>query len=157
MPDVLRWAADNLEQGRPAADRGTPADPNKPERVKDLREQKLRQEIRKLRAHADQAETALAKERGGLHDAAECEEEAVRRAALYRNAAQNLPAQVVSLALSHGMPHEAAAGFQKQIEELVHGCLRFTAASANAQPEAGNEPGPADAAAAGAMDAIAMG
>jgi hypothetical protein len=32
------------------------------------------------------------------------------------------------------MPHEAAPAFQKQIEELVNGCLRYTAASANAEP-----------------------
>jgi Xaa-Pro aminopeptidase len=134
VPDVLRWAADELEKGRPKA-------PTDPGTIADLRRQKLEQEIRKLRAHADQAETALARERADLHDADACEEEAVRRATLYRNAVQNIPTQVVSLALSHGMPHEAAPGFQKQIEELVNGSLRYTAASADAGPAAGDDAG----------------
>src|SRR5439155_12904199 len=106
--------------------------------IEELRRRKLTQEIRKLRAHADQAETALAKERGALHDADACEEEAVRRAALFRNGIQNVPLQVVSLALSHGLPHEAAPGLQKQIEELTSGCLRYlsgTTAAADAPAE----------------------
>jgi hypothetical protein len=139
VPAVLRWAADNLERGRPAKS-VTPSEEGDGS-VADLRRQKLEQEIRKLRAHADQAETALAKERGDLHDADACEEEAVRRATLYRSAVQNIPTQVVSLALSHGMPHEAAPGFQKQIEELVNGCLRYTAASADAGSAAGDDAG----------------
>jgi hypothetical protein len=150
VPDVLRWAADTLEKGRPAKDPATAS------KTAGLREEKLRQEIRKLRAHADQAETALAKERGALHDADACEEEAVRRAALFRNGVQNLPLQVVSMALSHGLPHEAAPVFQKQIEELTNGCLRYLAAAAaapDAQPAPGDNPGPAGPDAAGAVDA----
>lgn len=153
VPDVLRWAADELHRGRPLSD----SKPAAPGSNKDLRNEKLRQEIRKLRANADQAETALAKERGALHDADECEVEAVRRATLYRNAVQNLPAQVVSLSLSHGMPHEAAPAFQKQIDELVNGCLRYTSASADEEPTAGDDAGAAGVAAAGAVDALAVG
>lgn len=151
VPDVLRWAASELEKGRPAKDPATLTGTQK------LRDEKLRQEIRKLRANADQAETALAKERGALHDADQCEEEAVRRATLYRNALQNIPMQVVSVALASGMPHEGAPTFQKQIEELVNGCLRYTAASGDAEPAAGDDAGAAGAAAAGAVDAFAMG
>jgi hypothetical protein len=146
VPDVLRWAADALEKGRPAKD---PADA---ESIQGLREQKLRQEIRKLRAHADQAETSLARERGDLHDAAACEEESVRRATLYRNGIQNIPSQIVSLALSNGLPHEAAPRFQGQIEELVNACLRFTAASGNPKPIAVDGESLPSTSAAGTVD-----
>lgn len=151
VPDVLRWAADTMEKGRPAKD------PAKATTTQHLRDEKLRQEIRKFRAHADQAETALAKERGGLHDAAECEEEAVRRASLYRNAVQNLPMQIVSLALSHGMEHQDAPAFQTQIEDLVNGCLRYTASAADAKSENGDDAVTAGAAAARAVDGVAVG
>jgi hypothetical protein len=159
VPDVLRAAADNLERGRPPTEK---TDPRAAQNTKDLREEKLRQEIRKLRAHADQAETALAKERGTLHDADACEEEAVRRATLYRNAVQNVPTQVVSLALAHGMPHEAAPTFQKQLEELVNGCLRYTAASAepaasDPMPTPCDGPSASSPPATGAVDALAVG
>lgn len=142
VPKILRWAADHL------AKEGGPRPTEHSSTTATLRQQKLEQEIRKLRAHADQAETALAKERGDLHDADACEEEAVRRAALYRNGVQNIPMQVVSVALSQGLPHEAAPAFQKQIEELVNGCLRYTAAAGDAQSEAGDDAGAAGAAAA---------
>jgi hypothetical protein len=125
VPEVLRWAAESLEKGRPAKPSGS---------TQQLRDEKLKQEIRKLRANADQAETALAKERGALHDADQCEEEATRRATLIRNGLQNVAPQSVSLALSHGMPHEAAPQFQKQIEELVNGCLRHLS-TANTQSD----------------------
>jgi len=153
VPEVLRWAADTLEKGRPSKQ----ADSKSDDEIKALREQKLRQEIRKLRAHADQAETALAKERGDLHDAAACEEEAVRRATLYRNGIQNIPSQIVSLALSNGLPHEAAPRFQGQIEELVNGCLRFTAAAGNSQSETRDREGDESPAPEGAMDAQPVG
>jgi hypothetical protein len=142
VPAVLDWAADELERGRPS--KPTPSG----DEIKNLRRQKLEQEVRKLRAHADQAETALARERGELHDADECEEEAVRRATLLKNGVQNIPPQAVSLALAQGMPHEAAPTFQKQIEELVNGCLRYLAASANAQSAEGDDAGAGGAVAA---------
>lgn len=154
VPEALRWAADTLERGRPSKSVQLPPGDGS---VADLRKQKLQQEIRKLRAHADQAETALAKERGDLHDADACEEETIRRASLYRNAIQNVPVQTVSLALSHGMPHAAAPGFQKQIEELINGCLRYTASAADPEPEIGDDESPADPDAAQAMVAVPMG
>lgn len=129
VPDVLRWAAESLEKGRPAKPTGS---------TQQLRDEKLKQEIRKLRANADQAETALAKERSALHDADECEEEAARRATLIRNGTQNIAPQAVSLALSHGMPHEAAPQFQRQIEELVNGCLRHLS-TADTQSETSDD------------------
>jgi hypothetical protein len=138
VPQVLRWAATMLEKGRPAKSKTDPAGFSK---TVNLRDEKLRQEIRKLRAHADQAESQLARERGALHDAAVCEEEAVRRAVLFRNGVQNIPPQVVSMALSHGLPHDGAPVFQKQIEELVNGCLRYLASTADAEPAAGDEAG----------------
>jgi hypothetical protein len=139
LPAILRWAADIL---RPAA-----ADDGSSDEMKALRKEKLRQEIRKLMANANQAETSLAKERGYLHDADACEEEAVRRASLYRNAVQNLPAQVVSIALSNGMPHEAAPAFQKNVEQLVSACLKFTAASMSESPTDDDEGGDSSSAA----------
>jgi Xaa-Pro aminopeptidase len=153
-PAMLLWAADTLERGRPLKEK---ADPKTASEIAKLREQKLREEIRKLRAHADQAETALSKERGALHDADACEEEAVHRATLYRNGVQNLPSQVVSLALAGGMPHESAPQFQKQIEELVNGCLRYTAASADKKHKEHDDAGAEGAAAAGAVDAVGVG
>ncbi len=154
VPDVLRWAADTLERGRPRKEK---TDPEGTATIGDLREEKLRQEIRKLRAHADQAETALAKERGDLHDAGQCDDEAVRRASLYRTAIQNVPTQVVSLALSRGMPHQSAPEFQQQLEELLNGCLRFTNASANEKSAARDGAGDARPASEGAVDGIAVG
>lgn len=118
VPDVLRWAADTLEKGRPATD------PAKLKTTQQLRDEKLREEIRKLRANADQAETALARERGELLLASDVEREWVSVGVVVRNALENLPSQAVPLALTHGMPHEVAGKFQAQIEELVAGILR---------------------------------
>jgi hypothetical protein len=143
IPDVLNWAADELERGRPSTQ--TEADVST---TKGLRDEKLRQEIRKLRANADQAVTALMRERGNLHDADECEEERTRMASLIRNAFQNVAPQAVVAALSAGMPHDAAPTFQKQIDELVNGCLRYLAITPDAQPETGDAAGAKSARAA---------
>ncbi len=89
-----------------------------------LRKDKLRKEIRKLHAQADAAETALARERGLLVDAAEVQQRWTAIAIVMRNAFQNLGAQLVPLALTHGMPHEAAAQFQEQTDGAVAGILR---------------------------------
>jgi gas vesicle protein len=120
VPEINRAAADALEENRG----GRPSDPESAESTKELRDEKLRQEIRKLRANADQAETALSKERGALLLASDVEREWASVGVLVRNAVENLPSQIVPLALTHGMPHEAAATLQAQMEELISGVLR---------------------------------
>jgi hypothetical protein len=61
VPDMLRWVADELDQKVAAV--GPEDDPDE---TKTLRKEKLRQEVRKLRAQAEAAEVALARERGDL-------------------------------------------------------------------------------------------
>jgi hypothetical protein len=61
VPDMLRWVADELDQKVAAV--GPEDDPDE---TKTLRKEKLRQEVRKLRAQADAAEVSLARERGDL-------------------------------------------------------------------------------------------
>lgn len=119
VPKIQRWMADTLERQAEAVPTGT-GDVE----TKQLRKDKLREEVRKLRANADQAETALARERGALMDAAEVAQEWAGIGVVVRNGFQNLASQLVPLALSHGMPQEAAAAFQQQIEEAVAGVLR---------------------------------
>lgn len=57
---MLRWVADELDQKAGADDQ------DDPDETKTLRKEKLRQEVRKLRAQAEAAEVALARERGDL-------------------------------------------------------------------------------------------
>src|SRR5262245_3785905 len=64
VPDVLRWRAEELGVGRPPTER-TPTD------LKGLREQKIREEIRKLRFQADVAESELKERDGRLADVQE--------------------------------------------------------------------------------------
>jgi phage terminase Nu1 subunit (DNA packaging protein) len=133
VPDVLRWAADTLEKGRPARD------PDKITKTQELRDEKLRQEIRKLRANAEQAETALARERGALLDAADVEREWASIGVVVRNAIENLPSQVLPLALTHGMPQEASGRFQAQVEELVSGVLRHLSGDPGSEDDEAGE------------------
>ncbi len=114
--EVRRWAAEELQKGRPA----TGGD----DEIKELRRQKLVNEVRKLLASAETAETALARERGELVDATEVEREWAGIGVVVRNAMQNLGPQLVPLALSHGMPHQAAPTFGAQIQECIAGVLR---------------------------------
>ena len=117
VPEIQRWAADTLEK------RAGP-DEESGDETKKLRKDKLREEVRKLRANADQAETALQRERGTLMEAAAVEREWAGVGVLVRNGFQNLAGQLVPLALTHGMPNEAAAAFGQQIDEAVAGILR---------------------------------
>jgi hypothetical protein len=130
LPAIMRWAADTLAPNTHA----DPAD-DQADNTAALRRQKLQQEIRKLRANADQAETALAKERGQLLDAGEVERAWANIAVVVRNGAQNLASQVVPLALSHGMPHEAAGAFQEQVEQAVAGVLRHLSRDGSASDD----------------------
>jgi phage terminase Nu1 subunit (DNA packaging protein) len=127
VPKILAWVADTLERDAKAEPGG--------DETKELRKQKLREEIRKLRANAEQAETALARERGDLLDAAAVAQEWGRTGALVRNGFGNLPSQILPLALGHGMPQEAAAEFTRQVEEAVNGVLRHL--SRNGQDDDG--------------------
>jgi hypothetical protein len=132
-PEMLRWVAEHLRPPRPAGmSVEEPADDSvNPSNVLKLKYAKLRQEVRRLHAMADQAETALAKERSQLLDASGVEQEWAGIGNVVRNGFQNLASQVIPLALSHGMPNEAAPEFQSQIEELIHGILRRLGGSIN--------------------------
>lgn len=120
VPEILRWVADNLRP--PTID----IEPGKPKggRLTELREEKLTEEIRKLRAQANTFETAYARECGKLLDAPVVEQEWAGIGAVVRSGFQNLSSQLVPLALSHGMPNEAAPTFAQQVEEIVGGVLK---------------------------------
>jgi phage terminase Nu1 subunit (DNA packaging protein) len=124
VPKILRWVADTLLARDLNRESDAPDDPKK-----DLRQEKLRQEIRKLHAQADTAETALAKERGQLIDAGEVETQWARIGVIVRNAFQNVPAQLLPLALTNGMPHQAAPVFMEQTEQIITSILRHLSTS----------------------------
>jgi phage terminase Nu1 subunit (DNA packaging protein) len=118
VPEILRWIADSLISRESVDDEDGDDD------YTELKKEKLRKEIRKLHAQADAAETALAKERGKLLDAADVERKWASIGAVVRNAFQNLSSQLVPLALGHGMPNEAAPQFQEQVDAAVGSILR---------------------------------
>ncbi len=128
VPDILRWAADNLKD--------SPADPL----MAELRKEKLTEEIRKLQAQATQAETALARERANLHEREACEAEAIWRDGLYRKPTIGLPADLTRLAVAAGMPAETAEQFTATVTALVESALRLatsgTALDADIEGEA---------------------
>lgn len=133
VPKILRWVADTLERDtRPAGDEAA-------DETKTLRKQKLREEVRKLRANADQAETALAKERGKLLDADEVEAEFAAISVAIRNGFTNLSSQLVPLAMGHGMPNEAAAEFGRQTEAAINGVLRHLSRGGRDEDELDSE------------------
>jgi phage terminase Nu1 subunit (DNA packaging protein) len=118
IPEVLRWAAANLERGRPA--RGVSPD----DVTGKLKRAKLSHETRKLRANADQAETDLAKSRGLLLDAITVRSQWAAVGVVVRNALENVPAQIVPLALNLGMPHDQASKLHNEVEEIIAAVLR---------------------------------
>lgn len=120
VPKMLTWKAENIR-----AKRETYA-PKKDddESTTGLRKQKLENEVRKLHLQAETAEVALQKECGKLLEAAEVEREWATEANLVRNAFQNLPSQLIPLALSHGCRNEEAPAFHKEIEGIVGAILR---------------------------------
>lgn len=117
---IQRWAADTLEKKGPMSG----ARDESPE-TKALRGDKLAAEVRKLRAQADQSEDERDKHRGRLMLADEVEAEWTKAGNVVRNGFANLSSQLVPLALSHGMPQEAAGEFGRQIDESVNGILRI--------------------------------
>jgi hypothetical protein len=131
VPKILRWVAEFLA---PARDPDLPAKPGQQPaaggrdaaraRHLQLREQKLQEEVRRVTAQAATLETALARERGELVEAAEVEREWAGIGATVRNAFQALPSQLVPLALAHGMPHAAAPLFQEQAAAAIAAILR---------------------------------
>lgn len=132
VPKIIRWVADTLERtgGAKEADDavGGEADPDS---IAALKKQKLREEIRRLaedirglRARANAAETELDRVRGRLMDADQVARDFAAAGVNVRNGLQNLPSQVVPLALGHGMPGDAAQEFQGQVEELVTAILK---------------------------------
>lgn len=133
LPRMMRWIADHIgasaEKITGTGMSGRPVDVE----GRDLRLSKARQEIRKLSAAADDAETTRARNRGELLKAADVESEWASVGAKVRNAFQNLGSQLVPLALAHGMPHQHAAEFQNQIEQSVSGILRILSSDGRIQ------------------------
>jgi hypothetical protein len=117
VPKIMRWIADTLIVRESSGVQGN-------EELTALKKQKLEEEIRKLSTQADASEAALARERGTLMDADDVEAEWANVCAMIRRGFQNLASQLVPLALTHGMPHEAAPEFQQQAEAIVAAILQ---------------------------------
>jgi hypothetical protein len=117
VPAMLRWAAAHLKED------GVKSDPHDP-LVRDLRRRKLELECRRLLAVAQQAETALDRERSTLLLASEVENEWASIGTLIRSAFENSSSKIVSLSLAHGMPQESAAEFGHQVDEVIRSVLR---------------------------------
>jgi len=118
IPAIQRWRADNLKPGAPEKPKAGDT------RTSKLREEKLDAEVRKLRAQADEAETALARERGKLIPVEEVKAEWTKIGQRIRNELQNLASSIVPDALTLGMPMQAAAEFQMKCEAKILGVLR---------------------------------
>ncbi len=137
MPKILEWAEHELEKEANGGQKGV-----KDVDLSALRIEKLQEEIGKIRANRRQAETALARERGSLVDAANVETDWAGVGAWINNAFANLPSQLVPLALNHGMPHQAAAMFQEQMAAAVTAILRKLSIGSPATED--DEDGPAE-------------
>ncbi len=109
--EVAAWMKANNVTGKPGRPDGPPT------------EQKSHK-TRQIAAMADFWELRVSQQKGKLMDADAVENEFASLGVLMRNGFQNLASQIVPLALSNGMPHEAAAEFGVQIEEMVNGILR---------------------------------
>jgi hypothetical protein len=125
---MLKWIVDYTEAKGIEGATGA-SDPE----TKKLRNDRMGLQIRRLQAQAEAAEMALQREAGKLMDAQAVEDEWARVGALIRNGFENLPSQLVPLALSHGMPQEASPHFSQQITEIVTAILARLAGSATAQ------------------------
>lgn len=132
VPVIQRWRADNLKQGAP--EKPKPGDT----RTSKLREEKLDAEVRKLRAQADEAETALARERGKLVPVEEVKAEWSRIGQRIRNELQNLAGSIVPDALTLGMPMTAAGEFQAKCEARILGVLRAMSDAGRAEEDEEN-------------------
>ncbi len=113
LPKMLRWIAEDLRNKPDEADAGTAP----------LRREKLEQEIRRLKAQAETFELQLAKEKGASLDAAEVKARWANIGQVIRSGLQNLPPQVVSIALRHGMAHTASASVQSEVRAVVDDVL----------------------------------
>lgn len=126
---ILKWVANTLGHGS-QREKAAKASGE----IGKLKDEKLQADIRRVGLVADLAQVELDKAKGKLLDATEVEANMVGMAVMVRNALQNLPSQLVPVALSQGMPNEAAAEFQQQVDALVCGVLRQLAASGG-QPQ----------------------
>lgn len=118
VPKILAWVETALEKETTGGQREKDGD------LKALKVEKLREEIGKIRAQRQQAETTLAKERGELIDARDVEAEWTSITANIRNGFDNLSSQIVPMALSAGMPHQASAQFQEQVGAAIASILK---------------------------------
>jgi hypothetical protein len=155
LPKILNWVANTL---RDESEAGAKKAAAKSSKRADLQERKLVQEIRKLKAMADTAETALAKERGELYDAAEIEQAWASVAVVVRNGLQTIGQRIVDHAMNHGMPLEAAAEFGQRVDEEIAGALRHLSRNGSVETSEGGDgeilPQPVPP---GAADPVAVG
>lgn len=133
VPKILEWVEGALAHESTGGQRLKDAD------LKALKLEKLREEIAKIRAQRMQAETTLARERGELMAARDVEAEWVSITAAISNGFANLPSQVVPLALSAGMPHQASAQFQEQVRAQVDAILRKLSGAAGTEDDDDSE------------------
>lgn len=124
VPDILNWAAEHLQ---------VHADPD--DEMGGLRKEKLQVEIRKLKASAATAETALARERGELLDATEVEREWGNIGQIMRVAIQDLSASVISLALQCGLPPVSTEEYTRKINDLSADILSHLSRDASVETD----------------------
>lgn len=108
VPRILRWCADTLKPSTVCGIEPT-----------GLRREKLEMEVRKLAAQAATVESALARIRSKLIDAAEARNEFAAITGLVRDAFADLAAAVAQRAVALGMPCEAAPHFTEQASNVI--------------------------------------
>jgi hypothetical protein len=115
VPDVLRWKADELQAGRPVNEA---IDPAQAETIRGLREQKLREEIRKLRAQASVAESELAERQRRLIPIEEVERAGVSVITASRNVWLGMSGRMCNT-----LAHRDAAEIQTMLDEEIRHSL----------------------------------
>ena len=128
VPEILRWAAGHLRDRSDVKPVGAAPDAKaaKPKPsggggsdLVSLKEKKLAAEVRKLEAQAGTAETVLARERGRLMDAADVESRWVRLTTAVRNGFAAVPAELVDMAITAGLPRGGAQALTRQFDLAV--------------------------------------
>lgn len=115
---IRQWVIDNVLEVEAQRLVGTG------DELKELRKQKIRKEIEKLEGQIACDRIDIGKKRGELLEASLVSEQWASVGVTVRNSLENLPSQIIPLALTHGIPHEAADVFRGQVEALVGGVLR---------------------------------
>jgi hypothetical protein len=92
-----------------------------------LRLERLKQEVRRLNAQATFAEAELSRIRSALHDHDACDAEWWSARQRVADALHPLASQVVAVAVTHGLPREAATTLRQQAGELIERVLLILA------------------------------